>query len=52
MAHTQGGCGVCGCGGGGGGSFHADLHYTTCMRKNENYSDYPIIDEHVCDETA
>ena len=33
-------------------SFHADLHYTTCMRMNGNSSDYPIIDEHVCDDTA
>ena len=28
------------------------VHYTTCTRLNENSSDYPIIDEHVCDDTA
>ena len=28
------------------------VHYTTCTRLNENSSDYPIIDEHVCNENA
>ena len=29
------------------GPFHANLHYTTCMRMNENPSDYPIMHEHL-----